>query len=172
MKYCYLGLQVSIAVVLAGVFAAPVYAEKTVYVDARRLVEESPQGKVELKKLEDAFSERGRELRGRIARFQAEEAELEKNQLSMPLDEVENRQTELREFQRNIAREQREYNEQYAKSRKQGLQELEEIISEVVIGVAEENEYDLVLQQAVYASEKIDITDQVLQALSTHHEQQ
>ena len=90
----------------------------------------------------------------------------------MPLDEVENRQTELREFQRNIAREQREYNEQYAKSRKQGLQELEEIISEVVIGVAEENEYDLVLQQAVYASEKIDITDQVLQALSTHHEQQ
>ena len=168
-----MSLRILLAVLmLAGVGQAEVaLADKIAYVDARTLVEKSPQGRDEVQRLEDEFAERSRELRGKIEQFRQEEADLEKNALTMSQDDVDAKSRELREMQRSLKREQQAYNEDYAQRRNQGLAELERVISEVVIFIAKEGDYDLVVQQAVYASPRIDITNKVLEELQKRHKQ-
>ncbi|MEM7194405.1 MAG: OmpH family outer membrane protein [Pseudomonadota bacterium] len=148
-----------------------VIAANLAYVDARRLVEEAPQGKDQAQELEEAFSERSRELRGKIDQFREEEANLEKNAMLMSAEDRDAKTRELRELQRELRRDQQAFNEEYAARRNEGLQKLERTISEVVIQVSEQGGYDLVVQQAVYASKEIDITDLVLKELERIYSQ-
>ena len=147
------------------------YAEKLAYVDARRLIDEAPQGKDEVKSLENTYSERNRELKARIEQFQLRETELQKNAVIMSSDELQAETAELRDLQRALQRDQQNYNEDYTRSRNQGLARLEKMISEVIIELAIKEEYDLVVQQAVYASRNIDITDKVLEELNRIYKQ-
>lgn len=160
-------------ILLSFVLLFPIqsFAEKIAYVDARRLIDEAPQGKGEIKSLEEAFSERNRELKSRIDGFQLRETELQKNAVIMSSDELQTKTTELRDIQRELQRDQQNYNEDYTRSRNQGLARLEKLISEVIIEMAIREEYDLVLQQAVYASRSIDLTDNVLEELTKMYQQ-
>ncbi len=158
---------------IVGVVLMPTasYAEKLAYVDARRLIDEAPQGKDEVKSLENTYSERNRELKARIEQFQLRETELQKNAVIMSSDELQAETAELRDLQRALQRDQQNYNEDYTRSRNQGLARLEKMISEVIIELAIKEEYDLVVQQAVYASRNIDITDKVLEELNRIYKQ-
>lgn len=147
------------------------YAEKLAYVDARRLIDEAPQGKDEVKSLEDSYSERNRTLKARIEEFQLRETELQKNAVIMSSEELQAETAELRDIQRALQRDQQIYNEDYTRSRNQGLARLEKMISEVIIELAIKEQYDLVVQQAVYASRNIDITDKVLKELNRIYSQ-
>lgn len=146
-----------------------VQAEKLAYVDARRLINEAPQGKDELRDLEEHFSERSRELRGKIESYKAQEAELQKNALSLSAEERQNKTNVLAELQRTLQRDQNNFNEDYERSRNQGLERLEKLISVVIIELAKRKKIDLVVQQVVYASPKIDFTDEILKALKKRH---
>jgi outer membrane protein len=150
-------------------FPIQAQAEKLAYVDARRLIDEAPQGKDEIKILEENFSERNRELKGKIEQYNAQEAELQKNAVLLPADELQQKSNELRELQRSLQREQQNYNEDYARNRNQGLARLEKLISEVIIELAIQEKIDLVVQQAVYASPEIDFTDRVLEELKSRY---
>ena len=158
---------------LAVVVLVPMqsYAEKVAYVDARRLIDEAPQGKDEIKSLEEAFSSRNRDLKARIEEFELRQSELQKNAVIMSSDELQIKTNEMRDLQRALQREQTIYNEDYTRSRNQGLARLEKLISEVIIEMAIKEELDLVVQQAVYASRNIDFTDRVLEELSKAYKQ-
>jgi outer membrane protein len=160
-------------ILLSFVLLFPIqsFAEKIGYVDARRLIDEAPQGKIEIQSLEEAFSERNRELKSRIDEFQLQETELQKNAVIMSSEELQTKTVDLRDLQRKLQRDQQIYNEDYTRSRNQGLARLEKLISEVIIEFAIREEYDLVLQQAVYASRKIDLTDHVLEELTKMYQQ-
>ena len=147
-------------------------AEKIAYVDARRLIDEAPQGKDEIKSLEQSFSERNRILKAKIDSFTTQEAELQKNAVILSAAELEEKTRELRDLQRTLQREQQLYNEDYTRSRNQGLARLEKLISEVIIEIAKQDKIDLVVQQAVYASGNIDLTGKVLEQLKTNYQQQ
>ena len=152
---------------LVAVFVLPTMAqgETIAYVDARRLIDEAPQGKDEIKLLEEKYSERNRELKSKIEGFNQKESELQKNAVILSSEELEEKTNELRELQRTLQREQQVYNEDYARDRNQGLARLEKLISEVIIEIAKRDKIDLVLQQAVYASNNIDLTGKVLEEL-------
>ena len=162
---------VHILLVIALVSPAPLVAQSLAYVDARRLIDEAPQGKAEIKSLEEQFSERSRDLKGRIDEFELRETELKKNAVLMSSDELQQKTTELRDIQRTLQREQQVFNEDYTRSRNQGLAKLEKLISEVIIKIAVDEEIDLVVQNAVYASQGIDLTPRVLEELSRLHQQ-
>lgn len=162
---------VQILLVIALVSPAPLVAQSLAYVDARRLIDEAPQGKAEIKSLEEQFSERNRDLKGRIDEFELRETELKKNAVLMSSDELQQKTTELRDIQRTLQREQQVFNEDYTRSRNQGLAKLEKLISEVIIKIAVDEEIDLVVQNAVYASQGIDMTPRVLEELSRLHQQ-
>ena len=146
-------------------YSSQALAEKIGYVDARRLIDESPQGQAEIKKLEEEFAERNRELKGKFETFKSREADLQKNAVLMTPEEVESKTEELRDMQRTLKRDQRDYNEEYNARRAKSLAELQKVISDAVIFVAERDKYDLVVQQAVYASNAINLTDVVLEEL-------
>ncbi len=147
------------------------YADKIAYVDARRLIDQAPQGKLEVRKLEEAFSVRNRELRSKFELFRSQKTEFEKNSVLMPTEEAEEKAKELRYMQRDLEREQRQYNEDYAEVRNEGLARLENMISQVIVDIAQKQNIDLVLQQVVYASDRINLTDTVLEELEKQFEQ-
>lgn len=155
-----------VSVLIVGLMmSGSAWAEKIGYVDARRLIDDSPQGKNQIAELEKKFSERNRELKGKFELFKSREADLQKNAVLMPAEEAEQKSEELRDLQRELKRDQRDYNEEYNAARNKSLVELQKIISEAVIFVAERDKYDLIFQQAVYASDAVNITDTVLQEL-------
>ena len=147
-------------------------AQSIAYVDALRLIDESPQGKVEMQKLEEEFGVRRQDLQRRMDNFVAEEADLKKNSLLMTSEEVDAKLKVLTEQQRSLRREQEIYNNDYSRNRNQGIARLEEMITEVIFRVAREREIDLVLQQVVYASKNIDLTDLILQELERMFEEE
>jgi len=151
----------------AGIAAAQTLA----YVDARRLIDEAPQGRDEIQRLEEQFSERNRELKGKIEQFNAEEAELQKNAVLLSSEELQEKSRILRDRQIQLKREQQNYNEDYSRARNESLARLEQLISEVIIELAKDENIGLVVQQAVYASPDIDLTNRVLERLQTMHGQ-
>ena len=151
--------------------SAQVVAARIAYVDARVLIDEAPQGKYEVRILEQEFSERNRDLKAKIELFNAREAELKKNAVLLSSEEVEKRTAELRDLQITLQREQQIYNEDYTRSRNKGLARLEKLISEVIVEIAEREKIDLVVQQAVYASQGIDITGKILEQLNENFSQ-
>ncbi|MCY4228331.1 MAG: OmpH family outer membrane protein [Gammaproteobacteria bacterium] len=156
-----------------GMLALPtqLMAQSVAYVDALRLIDESPQGEAEMQKLEEEFGVRRQDLQRRMDNFVAEEADLKKNSLLMTSEEVDAKLQELNDLQRSLRREQEIYNNDYSRNRNQGIARLEEMITEVIFRIAREREIDLVLQQVVYASSNIDLTDTILQELERMFEE-
>ena len=76
------------------------------------------------------------------------------------------RQRELAETDRELQRRQREFREDLNQRRNEELQGLLERAQRLVRQIAEQEKYDLILQDAVYFSPRVDITDKVLRALN------
>ena len=161
-------LTTLLAIVLAVSFAPNAHAVEIGYVDALRLIELAPQGKVEVKQLEAEFAERSRELKGRLEQFKAANAELE-NKMDITTEQRDSKTRELREMQRRLRRDQREYNEDFERRRSEKLGQLEKTITIAIITVAKREKLDVVFQQAVYVSPDIDLTEQVLAELEKLH---
>lgn len=159
------------AVLAAATAVAPAHAEGMGYVDARRLIEQAPQGQQQIRELEAEFAERNRELQVSFQLFKDQEEDLEKNRLVMTEEELADRIEDLRALERQLQRAQREYNEDYARRRNQRLNKLDKQITEVIVEVAKRENLDVVFRQAVYASPEIDLTDQVLEELKERYQQ-
>ena len=89
----------------------------------------------------------------------------------MAPEELEAKTEELRSMQRDLRRDQQDYNEEYNARRNRSLAGLQKIISEAVIDIARRDKYDLIVQQAVFASDSINVTDVVLEELVRRSEQ-
>ena len=76
------------------------------------------------------------------------------------------RQKQLVEQEREFQRKRREFQEDLNARKSEELQQLIERANKVVKTVAEAEKYDLILQEAVYANPKHDITDKVIRALN------
>ena len=135
------------------------------YVDAAKILEDAPQSKASLTKLEGEFGPREQELRKMRDDITRLENELDKNSLVMSDSDREKRNRELLDSQRQLRRAQQDFREEYNLRRNEELADLQRIVSDKIIEIAKSEGYDLIMQQVVYASKKIDITDQVLKRL-------
>ena len=163
-------MVLALAALTALFTSAPAFAQgaKIAYVDANVLVEQSPQSRQVEQELEAAFAGRQDELRGRIEKFRAANEDFEKNALLLSEEERAAKARELQAEQREIQRTQRDFREDLEAERQRRIRELETLISAVVLEVSRSGGYDLVVQQAVYASPDIDITAAVLERLKQH----
>ena len=150
--------------ILTGV--SPAYAETKIgYVNAVELVETAPQGKKALKDLEGEFSGRERELLALRDEVLKLEQSLSKNSLLLKDTEKADKTRQLVDLQRRLKREQRELSEDFNLRRNEELSKLQIIVTEAVIKVAKEQNYDIVFQQAVWFKPSIDMTQAVLNFL-------
>lgn len=135
------------------------------YIDGVKLIEQAPQGDAAKAALEAEFKPREQkiiELRTKIR--DAEES------LDPKSEDLSKKQRELRDQRRDLKRMQQEMREDLNLRRNEELANLQKLISNAIIKMAKQENFDLIVQDAVYASSTIDITDAVLDKLNATFE--
>jgi outer membrane protein len=136
------------------------------YVDVERIRRESAPAEHASKQLEKEFAPRAQELQRREGQIKSLQGQLEKDGMTMGESDRRAKEQELSRMSVDFQRMQREYREDLNMRRNQELAALFERADKVIKQIADAEKYDLILQEAVYRSPRIDITDRVLKALS------
>ncbi len=137
------------------------------FIDADRINRESVPAERATKKLEKEFAPREQEVRKLEQQIKALQGQLEKDGLTMSESDRRNKETELGRQTREYQRLQREFREDLNLRRNEELASLFERANKVIKQIAESEKFDIILQEAVYRSPRIDITEKVLKALSS-----
>lgn len=136
------------------------------FVDSDRLMREAAPAVRAQQRLEKEFEQRDQDLQ-RIAReLQTMQEELERNSLTMGETERREKERSFNDMSRDFQRKQREFREDLNQRRNEELAMVLDRANSAIKDVAEANDYDIILQEAVFASPGIDITDKVIEALS------
>ena len=166
MKQFFLYLIAAAFAVLAVVPHAQAADIKIGFIDADRVNRESVPAERATKKLEKEFAPREQELRKLEQQIKSLQAQLEKDGLTMSDSDRRNKENELGRQTREFQRLQREFREDLNLRRNEELASLFERANKVIRQIAEAEKYDLILQEAVFRSPRIDITEKVLKALA------
>ena len=168
MKHSYSTLAaLALTFALASGPAALEAAElKIGFIDAERINRESAPAELASKRLEKEFAPRAQELQRRESQIKSLQSQLEKDAMTMGESDRRAKEQELSRLTLDFQRLQRSYSEDLNLRRNQELQTLFERANRVIKSIAESEKYDLILQEAVYRSPRLDITDRVLKALA------
>ncbi|MBL8540753.1 MAG: OmpH family outer membrane protein [Betaproteobacteria bacterium] len=131
----------------------------------RILQESAPMIKAQ-KKLEKEFASREQELQKVAKQARDLQSQLEKEGVTLPESDRRAKEQELNRVNRDLQRMQRELREDYNLRRNEEWSAVLERVNKVINAIAEQEKYDLILQDAVYVSKRVDITDKVLKALA------
>ncbi|HUY02597.1 MAG TPA: OmpH family outer membrane protein [Rhodocyclaceae bacterium] len=147
--------------------AAPASAElKIGFVNSQRILNDAPQAAKAKKKIEKEFEKRDQDLQKVAKQLQAMQADMEKNSVTMSDTERSNKERAFNELNRDFQRKQREFREDLNLRQNEEMAAIFNKVNKVIKNIAETEKYDLILQEAVYASPRIDLTDRVIKALS------
>ena len=158
------------ALVTLLVFSTSQAAEyKVGYVDGAVLLDKSPLTAALLKKLEKEFLPRKQKL---IAQSKQRNALVEKKQRDAAImDDAEllKLEKDIRKRDRDLKHAKEAFNEDIALKRNQELLKIRKQIAELIISVAKENNYDIVLEKpsVIYASKRANITQLVLDRMKS-----
>lgn len=136
------------------------------FVSTERIFREATPAKAAQSKIEQEFSKRDRELQDMAARLKTLSERLDKDASVLSDSDRIRRQRELTDLDKEFQRKQREFREDLNQRRNEELAIVLERTNKVIKQIAEAERYDIVFQEAVYASPRIDITDKVLKALN------
>jgi len=145
-----------------SVFAADL---KIGYVNAVKVIEEAPQGEAALKKLEAEFSPRDKKIIEMQNKIKQLEQELEKSALVLKEADRRAKEHETVVLKRDVRRLSQEFREDYNLRRNEELAALQKIVQKTIAEIAKLENYDLILESAVYAGPKADITEKILKKL-------
>ena len=135
------------------------------YVNAVKVIEEAPQGESALKKLEAEFAPRDKQIVEMQNRLKQMEQDLEKNALVLKENEHRSKEFEVVTLKRDLRRATQEFREDYNLRRNEELAALQKIVQKTIAEIAKQENYDLILESAVYAGPKVDVTDKILKKL-------
>ena len=155
-----------VVTLLASTAFAAAQDIKIGFVNRDRLFRESQAAQQATAKLEAEFSRREKDLQEIAARLKAGSDKFEKDQPTLSESQRTQRTRELVEQDRDFQRKQREFSEDLAARRNEELQAVLERANRVIREIAEKEKYDVILQEGVYVSSRIDITERVLRALN------
>lgn len=136
------------------------------YVDLNRVLRDASPAKAADTKLQTEFLRRDKELVDAEARLKAVNERFEKDAPSLSESERLRRQRELLEQGRELQRKRREAQEYMNQRKNEELASLIDRANVVVRQIFEQEKYDLIVQEAVFASPKVDITDKVIRAMN------
>jgi outer membrane protein len=157
----------ALLVLLLAAAAFPAAAQlKIGFVNTVRVFREAAPAKRAQQKLEREFAARNQEL-GKIEKQGRDlQAELERENVTMPEATRREKERQLADISRNFQRVQREIREDLNLRRNEELAAVQERATRVINQIAEQEKFDLIIQEAVFASSRIDITDKVIKALA------
>ncbi|RKP54661.1 OmpH family outer membrane protein [Pararobbsia silviterrae] len=151
----------------ASAAAAP-QATRIAVVNSERILRESIPAKLAQSKLEQEFSKRDHDLQDMAAKLKAMSDQLDKAGPTMSTADRSLKQTQIAQLDADFQRKQREFREDLNQRRNEELAAVLDRANKVIKQIAEQEHYDLILQEAVYVSPRIDITDQVIKVLGAN----
>ena len=139
---------------------------KVGFVDAERVNRESAPADEASKRLEKEFQPRVQEIQRREGQIKSAQAQFEKDALTLSENDRRSREQDMSRQIVDLQRLQREFQEDLNLRRNQELGGLLERANKIIRQIAESEKFDLIVQEAVYRSPRVDITDRVLKALA------
>lgn len=136
------------------------------FVNTERIFREAGPSQKAQKKLEKEFASRDQELQKMAKQARDLQQSLEKEAVTMSEADKAKKERELASLNRDFQRMQREFREDLNLRKNEELAQVQERANKVIKEIADTEKYDLIVQDAVFASPKIDITDKVLKALT------
>ncbi|CAN5173176.1 OmpH family outer membrane protein [soil metagenome] len=137
------------------------------YVSIERILRESAPAKASQQKLEAEFAKRAREIDDSASKLKSASEKLDRDAPAITDVERNRRQRELMEQDRDFQRRKSEYSEDINRRKNEELGAVLERANRVVRQIAESEKFDLIVQEVVYISPRIDITDKVIKALGS-----
>jgi outer membrane protein len=158
----------SAAAVVVALAAAGAGAQelKIGYVNSDRVLRDATPAKAAQAKLESEFSKREKDLADLANRLKATGDKLEKDAPTLSEAERTRRQRDLVEQDREFQRKRREFQEDLNQRKNEELAAVVERANKVIKQIFETEKYDLIIQEAVFAGPRLDITDKVIKALN------
>jgi outer membrane protein len=136
------------------------------FVNTDRIFREANTAKAAQAKLEQEFSRREKELNDMGNALKTASDKYEREAPTLSESQRVQRQKQLVDMDRDFQRKRREFQEDLNARKNEELQQVLERANRVVKQVAEQEHYDVILQEAVYINPKLDITDKVIRALN------
>lgn len=155
--------------VCAAALALSAQAQETFrigFVNSDRILREAGPAKAAQTKLEAEFGKREKELVDQGNALRAASEKFEREAPTLPESQRTTRQRQLVDQDREFQRKRREFQEDLNNRKGEELQGVLERANRIVKQVAEQEKYDVILQEAVYYNPKHDITDKVIKALN------
>lgn len=166
MKKTTARLLVALIASLPLSYASAVEALKIGYVNTQRLFRDAPAAVKAAKKIEQEFSKRDQDLQRLAKQVQGLQESLEKGGLTMAEAERRTKEKDLAELSREFQRKQREFREDLNLRQNEENAAIIEKANKAIVKLAESEKFDLILQDVVWVSPKLDITEKVIKALS------
>ena len=135
------------------------------FVNTERILRDAVPAVRAQKKIEAEFQKRDQELARAAEQLKKMQDELEKNSVTMSETQRRTKEREFADLNRDFQRKQREFREDLNQRRNEELAQVVEQANRIIRQIAEQEKYDIIFQDAVFASPRIDITDKVIKAL-------
>ena len=147
--------------------AAPAVAEgKIGFVNTERIMRESAPAQRAQKKIEGEFMKRDQELTRIAEQLKRMQEDVEKNAVTMTEAQRRVKERELGDMDRDFQRKRREFQEDLNQRKNEELAAVVERANRAMKQIFDSEKYDLIIQEAVFAGPRVDITDKVIKALN------
>jgi outer membrane protein len=162
------------ALFIATLIAAPAGAlaeAKIGVVKLNRLFEEAPQALALQRSLTEEFAPRERDLRAKREQLRETEERLQQGEGFLSDEERRRLEQTFRDGQRDLQRSQNEFVEDLNLRRNERLGDLQRLFISEIQAYGQAQNFDLVVVEGfLHVSDRIDITQQILQILQRRHQ--
>jgi len=158
--------QLVVAVSLLVSSAGALADIKIGFVNTERVFREAPIALVAQKKLEKEFATRDADLQKMAKQARDLQSQLEKDGVTMSDSDKQRKERDLANLNRDYQRSVREFREDLNVRRNEELVKVQDKARKAIQAYGEAEKYDVILEDAIYFSPKIDITDRIIRTLS------
>ena len=166
-------VKAGLGVALVCAFTLPAAAQdmKIGVVSLPALIERAPQTKIAMDALQEEFAPRQREFLAKQKEFEDLTAKAQKDFAVMGETERRNAEKDLRDLQREVTRLQSEFRDDLNLRQNEEYGLLQRAMLKEVQDYAQEQGYDLIVGDGVlFASNAVNITEQVLRVVEANHQ--
>ena len=137
------------------------------FVNAGKILDQSPQAEQARQRLEKEFAPRDKALVDAQRGLRALEDKLSKESASVSESERRKLERDIRNQRREVERAQEEFREDFNIRRNEELRKLQRQIYEAIVSLSKDEGFDLIVNDGavIFASQRADITDKVLERL-------
>nr|WP_234041208.1 OmpH family outer membrane protein [Advenella mandrilli] len=135
------------------------------FVNTEKILRDSAPAKEAQEKIEAEFKKRDEELQKLANSLRSKAEEFDKNVPVMTDAERSKAQRELADIDTDLQRKRREFQEDFNRRRNEAFSGIVDKANAAIREIAEKDNYDLIVQDAVTVSARIDITETIIQVL-------